>query len=41
MNDDVVYDLDGSRVIYGGVPVTLWEWVGKHRLPHGSQIKTS
>ena len=36
MNDDVVYDLDGSRVIYGGVPVTLWEWVGKHRLPHGS-----
>ena len=31
LNDDVVSDLDGSRVMVGGVPVTLWEWIGKHR----------
>lgn len=31
-NDDAILDLDGSRVIYGGTPVTAWEWLGKHRL---------
>ena len=32
-NDDVAFDLDGSRVTVDGVPVTLWEWVSKHSLP--------
>lgn len=29
-NDDVDFEIDGSRVIYNGAPVSLWEWVGKH-----------
>ena len=32
LNDSVLSDLDGSRVMVDGVPVTLWEWVGRHRL---------
>lgn len=30
--DEPRTDLDGSLVIYEGRPVTLWQWVGKHRL---------
>lgn len=30
-NDDVVADYDGRYVMYDGVPVTLWEWMGKQK----------
>lgn len=30
-NDDCVFDLDGSRVMHEGRPVTLWRWLGKQR----------
>lgn len=29
-HDAVAAELDGSRVMYEGEPVTLWQWVGKH-----------
>ncbi len=28
-NDDCVYDFDGTQVMFDGVPVTLWGWIGK------------
>lgn len=28
-NDDCVYDLDGTRVMHEGRPVTLWRWMGR------------
>ena len=31
-NDEPRTDLNGSLVRYEGFPVTLWPWVGKHRL---------
>jgi len=37
-NDDVVSDIDGSRVMVDGIPVTLWEWVGKQRLQKNSRL---
>lgn len=30
-NDFVQYDLDGTRVMHEGRPVTLWRWLGKQR----------
>ena len=33
-NDSIAQDFDSSRVMCGGIPVTLWEWVGKHSLTH-------
>jgi hypothetical protein len=31
LNDDVATDLDGSRVICDGRPVTLMRWLGRQR----------
>jgi predicted esterase len=31
-NDDCYTDMDGTRVLVGGVPVTIWEWLGKQKL---------
>lgn len=36
-NDDCVYDLDGTRVMHEGRPVTLWRWLGKQRKKHSDQ----
>lgn len=30
-NDECMYDLDGSRVMHEGRPVTLWRWLGKQK----------
>ena len=30
-HDTVRTDLDGTNVLWDGFPVTLWQWVGKHR----------
>lgn len=30
--DEPKTELDGTLVTYDGVPVTLWQWVGRHRL---------
>lgn len=29
-HDAVCTEVDGSRVLFNGEPVTLWQWVGKH-----------
>ncbi len=31
-HDTVKTELDGTNVLVGGAPVTLWQWVGLHRL---------
>jgi predicted esterase len=32
-NNDCYTDIDGTKVLVQGVPVTLWEWLGKQKLP--------
>lgn len=34
-NDECMYDLDGTRVMHDGRPVTLWRWLGKQRRAQG------
>ena len=31
LNDACCLDLDGSRVVFDGEPVTLLEWLGKQK----------
>ena len=31
-HDTVKTELDGTNVLVGGAPVTLWQWVGLHQL---------
>ncbi len=38
-NDDCLLDMDGTRVMERGVPVSMWEWLGCQSLPGGMRGK--